>query len=132
MVENKSQRKTPLILNASLLLVLILKSITYDKVPELFFFFLGGIISSLLALLFLYFDKKISIHLIGISALTCFIIGISLAFEVDLLYTISFFIVMIGLVASSRLVMNAHNSTEIVLGFLAGSIPQIALFYFWL
>jgi len=132
MVENKSQRKTPLILNASLLLILILKSITYDKVPELFFFFLGGIISSLLALLFLYFDKKISIHLIGISALTCFIIGISLAFEVDLLYTISFFIVMIGMVASSRLVMNAHNSAEIVLGFLAGSIPQIILFYFWL
>jgi len=86
----------------------------------------------LLALFFLYFDKKISIHLIGISALTCFIIGISLAFEVDLLYTISFFIVTIGLVASSRLVMNAHNYTEIVLGFLAGSIPQIILFYFWL
>ena len=132
MVEKKSQRKTPLLLNAGLLLVLILKSITYDKVPELFFFFLGGIISSLIALIFLYLDKKISIHLIGISALTCFIIGISLAFEVDLLYTITFFTVMIGFVGSSRLVMNAHNSSELVLGFFAGTIPQVLLWFFWL
>ncbi len=132
MVEKKAQRKIPLLLQSGLLLLLITKSITFDKVPELFLFFLGGIISSLSAFLFLYLDKKVSVHMSGISALTCFLVSCSFIFEIDLIYTTSFFIMMLGCVASSRLVLKAHNATEIVLGLLFGSIPQIGLFYFWL
>jgi hypothetical protein len=39
---------------------------------------------------------------------------------------------MNGIVASSRLVMKAHSDKELLVGFLSGVIPQIALLYFWL
>jgi hypothetical protein len=39
---------------------------------------------------------------------------------------------MIGVVASSRLEMQAHTTKELVVGFLLGSIPQLLFFYFWL
>lgn len=132
MVENLEQRKIPLLINTSLLLLLIHKSITIDNLPELYFFFLGGAISTMIALLAIYLHTKVSLHLIGITALTSFIFGISLNTQTDLTYTLAFFVLSIGWVASSRLVLKAHTLKELVLGFLAGILPQIILWHFWL
>ena len=70
--------------------------------------------------------------MIGISALTVFIIGLSIHNEVNTINTITFFVLLNGLVASSRLVMEAHNDKELGIGFLCGSLPQLVLLYFWL
>ena len=70
--------------------------------------------------------------MIGVSALTVFIIGLSIHNEVNTINTVAFFVLLNGLVASSRLEMKAHDYKELVIGFLCGIIPQLALFYFWL
>ena len=70
--------------------------------------------------------------MIGISALTVFIIGLSIHNEVNTINIIAFFVLINGLVASSRLVMDAHNTKELGIGFLCGTLPQLALLYFWL
>ncbi len=70
--------------------------------------------------------------MIGISALTIFIIGLSIHNEVNAINIIAFFVLINGLVASSRLVMDAHNIKELGIGFLCGTLPQLALLYFWL
>ena len=70
--------------------------------------------------------------MIGISALTVFIIGLSIHNEVNAINIIAFFVLLNGLVASSRLVMEAHNIREIGIGILCGTLPQLTLFYFWL
>jgi membrane-associated phospholipid phosphatase len=132
MVSDLTQRKIPLLIQIILIFILLKKSITIDRIPELFFFLLGGLISTLLTLSFLLGKLKISIHMIGISALTVFAVGLSIHSQANFLNIIAFLILMNGLIAASRLYMKAHTMTEIVLGFLAGIIPQLALWYCWL
>ncbi|KAB1156736.1 hypothetical protein F6464_05115 [Flavobacterium luteum] len=132
MVSELSQRKIPLIIQAVLIVTLIQKSITIDRVPELFFFFFGGLISTLLTLIFLFGKIKASIHMIGISSLTAFVVGLSLHNQVNFIYYIAFLILMNGVIASSRLAMKAHTNIELGIGFLVGLIPQVALGFFWL
>ena len=112
--------------------VLIEKSITIDRFPCLYFFFVGGLLSTIFAFLFLYAKFKASIHMIGISSLTVFIIGLSIHNQINTINAVAFFVIMNGVVASSRLVMDAHSKKELLIGFLCGVIPQIALLYFWL
>ena len=132
MLSDISHRKIPLLLHIMLLTILIEKSITPDRFPPLYFFFLGGLFSALFALLLLYAKIKASIHMIGMSALTVFIIGLSLKNQVNTINLVTFFMFMNGLVASSRLTMKAHTHKELLIGFLCGLIPQVALLYFWL
>jgi len=132
MLSDISQRKIPLLLQLMLFSVLIKKSITIDLFPILYFFFLGGIFSTAIAFFLLFLKTKASIHMIGMSSLTVFLIGLSLHNEVNTIHTVAFFIIMNGLVASSRLVMNAHTNKELLFGFLCGAIPQCLMLYFWL
>lgn len=132
MVEELSQRKFPLLINCVLLFILTQKSITSDRIPELHYFFVGGLISSILAFILLLLNRKASLHMLGIVALTFFSIGISLHVEISLLNTIALFILLIGLVGSSRLYMKAHTITELTLGFFCGAIPQLVLWPLWL
>ena len=132
MLSDIAQRKIPLLLQIMLFTILITKSITLERFPNLYFFFLGGLTSTFVAFLLLYLKMKTSIHMIGVSALTVFIIGLSIHNEVNTINTVAFFVLLNGLVASSRLEMKAHDYKELVIGFLCGIIPQLALFYFWL
>jgi hypothetical protein len=132
MLSDISQRKIPLLLQIMLFTVLITKSITIERFPDLYFFFLGGLISTIAAFLLLYLKIKTSIHMIGISALTVFMIGLSIKNEINTNNIIAIFVLLNGAVASSRLEMKAHDTKELLIGFLCGTLPQLALFYFWL
>lgn len=132
MVSEVSQRKIPLVIQCFLIILLLRKSIPLARYPELHFFFLGVLLSTLQALGFLFFKIKASLHMVGISALTVFVIGLSIHNQIYAINWIAFLILMNGFVASSRLEMKAHTTTELIIGFLLGSIPQLLLFYFWL
>jgi hypothetical protein len=125
------QRKFPLLLNAILLYILIEKSITLENIPELYFCFFGAIMSSLMALLLILFRIKASIHMLGISALTGFLVMISIYTQQEMLYSISSFIVFSGLVATSRLLLRAHTIRELMLGCIVGIMPQLVLGFYW-
>lgn len=132
MLSEISHCKIPLFLHILLLAVLITKSITIDKFPLLFIFFLAGIVSAIIAFFLLFAKIKTSIHMIGISALTAFIIGLSMINEVNTIYLVAFFALVNGFVASSRLEMKAHTNKELLIGFICGFLPQLVLFYIWL
>ncbi|HPW98060.1 MAG TPA: hypothetical protein PK218_05830 [Flavobacterium sp.] len=132
MLSDLSQRKIPLLLQIMLFSVLVTKSITLERFPELHYFFMGGIISSIVAFVLLYIKIKASIHLIGTSALTIFVLGLSYHNQVNIINTIIFIMILNGFVASSRLEMKAHNTKELVFGFFVGALPQIGLLFFWL
>ena len=132
MISEISQRKIPLVMLCFLTILLVRKSITLDRFPELHFFFLGGLLSTVLALVLLFFRTKASLHLLAISALTLFFIGLSIHNQTQNTKLIAFLVFMNGIVASSRLEMQAHTTKELVVGFLLGSIPQLLFFYFWL
>lgn len=130
--EQLSERKIPLIIHCVLLWVLIQKGITFQRIPELFLFLLGGLVSNVLAFLFLFLRLKISLHMIGITALVCFAIAMTFLSGNLYIYSLAFLIMLIGGVASSRLLLKAHNYKELILGSLCGLLPQVILWYYWL
>ncbi|RTY89498.1 hypothetical protein EKM01_14230 [Flavobacterium sp. RSP46] len=132
MVSKISQRKIPLILHCFLIILLVRKSITIDSYPELHFFLLGGLLSSLLALILLFLQIKASLHMIAFSSLTVFIIGLSLHLQIQNIFTIALLLLLNGMVATSRLEMKAHTIKELFLGFVLGIIPQLLLLVLWL
>jgi len=132
MLSDLSQRKIPLVIQAALLFILTAKSITEDTLPELHYFFVGGLISSLLALVLLFARIKASLHMIGIAALTAFVVGLSMHNQANAIYIIAALALANGLIAASRLEMQAHTGKELLIGFFAGLLPQVILWYFWL
>ena len=132
MISKISQRKIPLIIHCFLIILLVRKSITIDRYTELHFFLLGGLLSTLLALILLFANIKASLHLIAISSLTVFVIGLSLHLRVQSIFTITILILLNGFIASSRLEMKAHTYKELVIGFCIGAIPQLLLLVLWL
>ena len=132
MVYQLSQRKIPLLLQAILILLLITKSITAEVIPELYYYFLGGLVSTVLLLILLFLKIKASIHMVGISTLTVYVIALSFHNQINAISTIAVLILMNGFVASSRLVLQAHTGKELVFGFFTGLLPQLFLMYFWL
>ncbi len=124
-----SQRKIPLVIQCFLTVLLLRKIITIDHFPEFHFFFLGGLLSTLLALILLFFRIKASLHMVAISALTIFIIGLSVHNQTRNINGIAFLVLMNGFVASSRLEMKAHTPKEVAIGLLLGTIPQMLSWY---
>jgi hypothetical protein len=132
MLSDTSQRKIPLLLQIALTYILIEKSVTIERFPELYFFFFGGIVSTIIAFVLVYVNIKASIHMIAISALTFFVIGLSIHSQENNLYSVVLLFFITGFVASSRLAMKAHTIKELAIGYLVGTIPQLVLFYLWL
>lgn len=126
-----NERKFPLIVNCLLFSVLIKTSLTITSMPPLFFYFLGAILASLICFLGLFFNKKVSLHSVGITSMTTFVIGLSLHLQINIIATICFLILSIGLVFTSRILMKAHNYSELWAGFFVGLITQIVLWVFW-
>lgn len=121
------ERRLPIAIQALLLFILLKFSVSLDYIPELYFYFLGGLISALLALLATLIKHKASLHMIGISALTTFIYFLCMYHHLPFINTLAFAIVCMGLVATSRLYMKSHTPTELITGSIIGMFPQIIL-----
>jgi hypothetical protein len=132
MVPDLTQRKIPLIFQGMILYLLLSNTIKESILPELHYFLLGGLISTILLFLLVFLKIKASIHLVGISSLTVFVGALSLHFEVNVIYSFAVLVLLNGLVATSRLELKAHTYKEIIFGFFTGFLPQLILTYYWL
>lgn len=126
------ERRWPLffyILLIGLNLYQILDAYNY---PALYYFFVGIMFSSITAFLLSLVRLKISLHMVGLSGLLMFLLSLSIFYRVNLVYSLAFLVVVIGLTATSRLELKAHTWMEIILGVLIGFIPQVVVLNFWL
>lgn len=126
------ERTKPLLINIALLILLLKFSSSITYFPPLYFYILGGLLSTLIALFFVLVKFKASLHMIGICSFTTFIASLSINYQTPLLHTIAFFIICCGLVASSRLYMKSHTNFELIIGALIGIFCQIIFWQFWL
>lgn len=132
MLLNKRERRLPLAFYAILLFTLIKHSLANLVIPELYYYFLGVLISILTALTLVIFNRKISLHVMGVSSLTLFVISIATYYHTNFLALIGLLILCCGLVASARLQDDEHSLSGVVSGALAGVIPQVLLWFVWL
>lgn len=127
-----AERRMPIAIQAILLFVLIKYSISKEMFTELYYFFLGGLLSTLVVLSAVLLKFKASLHMIGISAITAFIYGLSVYYQLPFTYLIGICIICMGFVASSRLYKKAHTPIELIAGIFIGMVPQLLLFKYWL
>ncbi len=126
------ERKIPIMIQAVLLFILIRFSSSFDNLPELYYFFLGGFLSSLLAFIAIILKFKASLHMIAVCSLTTFIYATSLHLQLPLNNSVAFMIVSVGFVASSRLYMKSHTPIELIIGSCIGILSQVIFWHFWL
>lgn len=132
MLTDKKERRLPLSIYCLLLLMLTEYSFSGFSVPELYYYFLGILISNVAALALVLVGNKASLHMMAISALTMFVISLSAYYHVRFIYIIAFFVLCMGFTATSRLQAKAHSPLELVLGTLLGILPQVGLWFIWL
>lgn len=126
------ERKYPLYINLALLFMVVYKVIPNNYIVELYYYFVGLIIATLASILLLLLKIKSSMHLLGMGSLFMFLINLSIHFETNITLALSLFILVIGLVATSRLFLNAHTKAEVFIGFCIGLISQLLTVRYWL
>lgn len=131
-LEKAEERKWPLLFSATINVIILKYVVDRFDYLELFHFFLAIMISTITAALLVMLKIKISLHMMGLAGLTGFLMALSFYFHLNLIYTISFFIAVTGLTASSRLHFKAHSYAELFLGMLIGFVPQSLMLWLWL
>ena len=131
-LETATERKYPLYIHASILLLILYKVIPNNYVSELYFYFTGLLGATVACLLLLLFNFKTSLHAVGVSGLLMYLINLSIHFEINLIIAISIFIVLTGAVLTARLYLKAHTRIELIIGVFIGLISQLLTVRFWL
>lgn len=126
------ERIYPLLLNCIVVLLVLKRIITPAQSLELYFFFVGILISSLSCLVLAIFKFKASIHMIAVSGVFMFFVALSIHFSININGTLALMAIIIGAVATSRLHLNAHTCKELLMGLFIGIIPQLILVSYWL
>lgn len=72
-LKDTKERRWPLFVFILLCFMVLHQILNKYNYPALFYYFLGILISTTLVLLFTYFNLKVSLHMVGITALMMFI-----------------------------------------------------------
>ncbi|MGY5848291.1 hypothetical protein ACW6QP_12850 [Salegentibacter sp. HM20] len=127
-----SERKWPLFFFILLVLMVLKQILNLYNYPALYYYFVGILFSSLTCLILVYLRFKVSLHMVGLTGFTVFLLALSIYYRINLVATIAFLVMALGLTASSRLHLKAHTGTELIFGFFIGLLPQIIVLNFWL
>lgn len=97
--------------------------------PIVFKFMIGALVSVILAFI-INIKWKISAHMIGMGGLSGALIAVSFVLNVNIISYVALAILISGIVASSRLILNAHTQKQLIVGFIVGLICQVFSIYF--
>lgn len=131
-LETTNERIIPLILNCFVVIIVLQRIITPSQIIELYFFFVGILISTMACLMLALFKFKASIHMISVSGLFMFLAILSIHFSININGILALMAIIMGAVATSRLHLNAHTYKELIMGVFIGMIPQLILVPYWL
>ena len=131
-LETTNERIIPLILNCFVIIIVLQRIITPSQIIELYFFFVGILISTMACLMLAFFKFKASIHMISVSGLFMFLTILSIHFSININSTLALMAMIMGAVATSRLHLKAHTYKELIMGMFIGIIPQLILVPYWL
>ncbi|PWI28957.1 hypothetical protein DI383_14065 [Flavobacteriaceae bacterium LYZ1037] len=126
------ERLIPLFLNGCITLLIINRVLPPTEIIELYYFFVGILISTLACFILAILKFKASIHMIGIAGVTMFYIALSIHFSINVNGTLALMFILIGAIATSRLHVKAHSNIELLIGFFIGLVPQLILVNYWL
>ncbi len=127
-IENRRERIFPLVITSIFYFGLYYLLIDLNIWPTIKLFVFGAGICILLAGI-IHFWWQISAHMIGIGGLTGALIALCYFTQLPILFFISGSIFLGGIIGFSRLYLNAHNQSQIYMGFTLGALVQFLLFF---
>ncbi len=131
-LETTNERKLPLFLNICITFLIIIRVLPQNEIPELYFFFIGVLISTITCFALAIIKFKASIHMIAASGFFMFAVALAIHFKININGTIALMCIILGAIATSRLHLKAHTPTELFIGFFIGLIPQLVLLNYWI
>lgn len=131
-LKTSKERIIPLTISALIIFLILKRVLSYDEIPELYYFYLGILFSTLTCLVLAILKFRASIHMIGSAGFFMFAVALSIHFKININGTIALMCIVMGGIATSRLHLKAHNNTELLIGFFVGLVPQIVLLNYWL
>ncbi|WP_163518152.1 hypothetical protein [Gelidibacter japonicus] len=131
-LKTSKERIIPLTLSALIIFLILKRVLSYDEIPELYYYYLGILFSTLTCLVLAILKFRASIHMIGSAGFFMFAVALSIHFKININGTIALMCIVMGGIATSRLHLKAHNNTELLIGFFVGLVPQIVLLNYWL
>lgn len=131
-LKDVNERRWPLFFYCLLIGLNLFKILNFYNYPSLYYYFVGILFSMIAAFILAWLRVKVSLHMLGLSGIFMFVIALSIFYQLNLIYSIAFLLVALGITATSRLHYKAHSWAELLLGFFIGLIPQIIVLNFWL
>jgi hypothetical protein len=131
-LETVQERRLPLIINSAIVVLILIRVLPIDEIPELYFFFVGVLISTITCLALAIVKFKASIHMIASAGFFMFAIALAIHFKININGTIALMCIIIGAIATSRLHLKAHTPIELLVGCFVGLLPQLILLNYWL
>ena len=131
-LKTTNERIFPLVLNCIIMIIVLKRILTPNQIIELYFFFVGILISTLACLMLAILKFKASIHMMSVGGLLMFLIVLSIHFSININGTLALMSIIVGAIATSRLHLEAHTYKELIIGFFIGIIPQLILVNYWL
>ena len=131
-LRSTKERILPLALNCIIIFLILQRVITAHEIIELYYFFVGILISTLACFFLALLKFKASIHMIAIAGVFMFYIALSIHFSININGTLALMAIITGAIATSRLHLKAHDCKELIIGFCIGFIPQLILVNYWL
>lgn len=131
-LKTTKERIIPLILNVFITGLILNRVLPHDEIPELYYFYLGILFSSLACLILAILRFKASIHMIGSAGFFMFAVALSIHFKININGSIAIMCIILGAIATSRLHLKAHTNAELLMGLFIGLVPQLLLLNYWL
>ena len=131
-LETVKERRIPLLINSVIIVLILIRVLPHDEIPELYFFFIGILISNITCFALALAKFKASIHMIASAGFFMFAIAVAIHFKININGTIALMCVIIGAIATSRLHLKAHTPIELIIGFFIGLLPQLVVLNYWI
>lgn len=131
-LNSTQERLFPLFLNGCIAVLILNRVLPATEIIELYYFFVGILISTMACFILAILKFKASIHMIGVAGVTMFYIALSIHFSININGTLALMFILIGAIATSRLHLKAHTNIELLLGLFIGVLPQLILVNYWL
>jgi hypothetical protein len=129
-MHDSKERMVPLLIN-TILFYITYYILTRFRIPSpvTTYILLGAIVS--FAALIITWKWKISLHMMGIGALTGAFLAIAFRYGTNITGYIVFFILVSGILGFSRLRNNDHDGTQVGVGYVMGFMIGASIMYFF-
>ncbi len=113
----------------AVLLLVAFIVVPIEKYPILYFYVMNLAISCFLMVFLQYIRFYGNPFCMGIGALTCFAVLLSISHEIDMTYLVAGLLFANGLCFSAQQYLTRQSALNLLLSWLIGAVPQLSLIY---